>query len=698
MANERHIKVQREMQGNYRILLMGVVPFLLAIGSMLLAFSCGSPANIVNLDFIGELTYAQVEYRFIVGLGGAITPVLKPSVVSGSGSDSGSGSSEDTAVRYVLEKGDEGSTLSPKPTIGEDNGIIMIDPTTNVGTATFVVKALMAGGRVQTVTLTMIINERQLQVSTYYSDGDEVTDVFPVGLGQAIADNDVFSFDDDKAIVTITGLVPTNYTIHFGLVASKESYQKTASDGIIQLLKSELELNSFSFVDGASIGLSGPGIVDIGHIATYHPSNIYTRQDLQAMRVSLDRDYVLKKDIAFPLANVGATASNYKVVGDNNDPFIGSLDGSGYSITGVQTRSPESYQGLFGVMEAATADTVIVRDLVLNDFKIKGKAAVGSLSGWIKKGTVNNVRVEVSDTDAGKVEVSGSIVVTEIIDGGTTIRVKNYGYGGGLVGRAGTEAGITETQVRIQNTNSKAAVAGLTTSSRMIGGLVGHVGGDVMLTESFVTGAVTGSGDYTGGLVGQNTGIVSGYATGNVTGSSDYTGGLVGWSSGSVTGYATGDVTGNSSYIGGLVGWSSGSVVGYATGLATGDNYVGGLLGFRSGSSLSTVSGYARGIVRRRNGWKDDFGKTIGSDTGTSMTYSSMVESIIYDGVTGRSELGGTIGENGTAVTITDSTTQAVFLGFVFGTTSGGWTWIDNKWPAINIGDVKPAGEQPIGL
>ncbi len=537
----------------------------------------------------------------------------------------------------------------------------------------------------------------RLQVSTYYSN--VVTETLPVELGQAIADDGAFALVETDAILTISNLMDGDFTIHFGSVGSGgtneyegESYLERASNSSITIRKSDLAANSFGFTDGSVIGISELDSTDIQHVATYRPSNIYGSQDLQAMRKNLDGVYLLKQNIVFiPMTDDTDTAiSNYEAVGDDINSFTGSLDGSGYTISGIQIEGTDTdnYQGLFGVMVASSVDTdtMAAQNLVLRDFKITANAYVGSLAGWIKKGTVDNVHVEVSNADTGKVEASGVL--------------NNRGNGGGLLGSAGTDSG--DTQVRIQNTSSKVAVSGTGASSNQIGGLVGNVGGNAILTESYATGSATGT-ENVGGLVGINRGTVIGYATGLVKGN-NYVGGLVGSNVGTVTGYATGSVSG-SYYLGGLLGTNVGTSIGYATGSVAGDNYSsGGLIGLAAVGG--TATGYARGIVRRTSGTNLTFGKVVGQLSGGTLnaifSSSSMSESKVYDGETGTAALAGTSGKNGTEVDIA-SAMQDTFDtfdgldGFTFGTALSQWTWVeDGRWPAINIGEVKPAADQPI--
>ncbi len=603
-------------------------------------------------DFEGSLSYAETTYEFGVGLGGTITPDGTPAIPGGS--------STSTSISYVLEIID-GTALVPDLAI-DDRGVITIDSTTSAGTAQYLIRAEATDYNTQTETLSItVIETGRLQVRTYYSD--VATDMLPVELGQAVADDSTrsFSLADTDVILTLSNLTDGDYTIYFGTVASGEanthdggSFRKIATNSTITILKSELAANSFSFTDGAVIGISGSGITGTEQIATYLPSNIYNHQDLQAMRKDLGRSYSLKKNIEFSSVGTG----NYEAVGNESNPFTGNLDGAGNSITGVEIESTNDYQGLFGVMEASSVDTRVAQDLVLNDFKIVGNTHVGSLAGLIRRGTIDSVRVEVSAPDAGKVTATGE----------TIIDTNNRSYGGGLLGYAGMDA--TDTEVRIRNTSSAVAVVGLGTASNVIGGLVGYTNSSVILTESYATGSVTSTGSYAGGLVG--------------------------WNKGNVTGYAMGDVTGTD-FVGGLIGWNEGTMTGYTTGNVIGTNFSGGLVGLNSDG---IVTGYARGAVRRRDGNVSvSFGRTIGLSTemSTTKTYNSLFENKIYIGETGTSALTGAIGVDGVGVNIYSASQQTSFSDLDFGTELGEWTWVeDDKWPAINIGEVKPANEQPI--
>ncbi|WP_279385509.1 GLUG motif-containing protein, partial [Clostridium minihomine] len=144
-----------------------------------------------------------------------------------------------------------------------------------------------------------------------------------------------------------------------------------------------------------------------------------------------------------------------------------------------------------------------------------------------------------------------------------------------------------------------------------IGGLVGRCNGNATITNTYITGNVSGC-SYVGGLIGcvsgSNSVISNSYATAEVSGSSNCVGGLVGqngyYNSNSdyvygatvINCYANGSVAG-SSYIGGLIGQSNGTITNsYAVGVTTGASYVGGLVG-RNNNQGQIINSYAAGNV-----------------------------------------------------------------------------------------------------
>lgn len=109
------------------------------------------------------------------------------------------------------------------------------------------------------------LNTPGLQARAYH--GGVALLARPVGMGQAIQD----SLLDDVAILVIENVQGT-YSIHFGTSATNFDgvlFIKEALSGKIEIYKEDLMDNNFSFMDGAAIGVSGLGLLEIQLLATF---------------------------------------------------------------------------------------------------------------------------------------------------------------------------------------------------------------------------------------------------------------------------------------------------------------------------------------------------------------------------------------------------------------------------------------------
>ncbi|MBN1531117.1 MAG: hypothetical protein JXA20_00505 [Spirochaetes bacterium] len=289
----------------------------------------------------------------------------------------------------------------------------------------------------------------------------------------------------------------------------------------------------------------GGAAVVAGGGAGGNAGEIYTAEDLDAVRNNLSGSYFLMADIDLS----GYTADGGWVpIGDDTTPFTGTLEGNGHTISGLTiNRSTSDYQGLFGCIGSGGT----VRNCGLAGGSVTGNNYVGFLAGR-SSGTVSGCYA------TG--DVSGAFNV------------------GGLVGDnySGTVSGSFTT--------------GDVSGPYNVGGLVGDNFGTV--SGSFATGDVIGSGNNVGGLLGRNIGTVSGsFTTGDVSGV-NHVGGLVGDQSNgcSLTNcYAKGKVSGTQ-WVGGLLGGSYGTISNcYVLGTVTGSgDYIGGLIGRLSTGSANS--------------------------------------------------------------------------------------------------------------
>jgi hypothetical protein len=214
---------------------------------------------------------------------------------------------------------------------------------------------------------------------------------------------------------------------------------------------------------------------------------IYTPNDLDGIRNSLFGNYRLMADIDLE----GVT---WTPIGTISTPFIGVLDGNGFSIMNLNINlSTQDNIGLFG------RNSGVIHDLTLEGGTVRGRGSVGSLVGY-NTGEIINCTVR------GITDVNGSSNI------------------GGLVGQ--NTGSITDSAVESIDT---------VTGSWGIGGFVGGVHGGT-ISRSYATVNVTGV-SHTGGFVGDMTGgtIEQSYATGNVNATGTDAGGFAGWVWGDTT-------------------------------------------------------------------------------------------------------------------------------------------------------------------
>ena len=341
-------------------------------------------------------------------------------------------------------------------------------------------------------------------------------------------------------------------------------------------------------------------------------TSITSPLQLQNMQLDLDATYTLAKDIdASQTAGWNWDGTDYEgfdPVGDNTDRFTGSLDGAGYTISGLTINAiAEVYVGLFGFTHFATLDRVALIDVEIDAFDPMTSNYVGGAIGY-------NYMTGVSDS-----YVTGTI---------TARTLTGDVYAGGLVGYLNNAGSTT-----ISGSYADCGVEITSTpSNAYAGGLLGYAygygpPGVLSIVDSYATGNVTANANqlsYAGGLVSyievrtNNAALSRSFATGNVdansTNSSACAGGLVGsirMFEYSMTpiysriddAYASGVVTatGASATAGGLVGSQvaissnlTASITNtYATGSATASGVNSAVAGGLVGGSTGVMGGAA---------------------------------------------------------------------------------------------------------
>ena len=319
------------------------------------------------------------------------------------------------------------------------------------------------------------------------------------------------------------------------------------------------------------------------------PYQITNCSELQNMSFDLSANYTLNNDINCGVAPFNAGLGFRPVgnctgncfVGDDEFPFTGSLNGSGYEIQNLYiNRGLNDTIGLFG-----TANNSVISFVRLTNVNINGSSQVGGIVGW------NN-----------------GLIINSSVTG--TIR------GVGLIG------GIVGNNYRNGHINHSFSSVTMIASGNSVGGLAG-ASSYAKIDNSYAIGSTQGLGSV-GGFVGffYYGEIDNSYSSGNVNGSSNI-GGLVGYNKGVGAfidnSYATGAVNGSSN-VGGLVGLNFGFIdESFSIGFVKGSSNVGGLVG--SGGAGVTSSF-----------WDNETSNRTTSAAGTQKSTAEMFLQSTYSG------------------------------------------------------------------
>ena len=202
-----------------------------------------------------------------------------------------------------------------------------------------------------------------------------------------------------------------------------------------------------------------------------------------------------KSDINITLdTDIDLTGKDWTPIGtDYDNPYKGTFDGGGHTITGLTFTTNDEYAGLFGYLNrAGTVKNVVMEGVQITSNQIYG----GSIGGVVGSsyGTIENC------------SVSGSVSGTVYVGGVVGVQI-----GGSITG-----------------CSSSATVKGTVD----VGGVTGQTNSSATLTACYATGNVTieinpAKNIAGGSLVGMNAGsrgLLACYATGNVTSTGSSTG------------------------------------------------------------------------------------------------------------------------------------------------------------------------------
>jgi filamentous hemagglutinin family protein len=349
--------------------------------------------------------------------------------------------------------------------------------------------------------------------------------------------------------------------------------------------------------------------------------------------------------------------------------FTGQFDGQGHTISNLYINQPGVNDvGLFGYASSGS-----ISNVGLVNVSVSGASNVGGLVGSNYYGNISNSYVSGGTISATGNNVGGLVGNYSNSTGGTISN--SYVYNGTKVTGASNVGGLVGNSQYGSIRGSHVDGVTVTGTGSAIGGLVGNNnssfdgGSGISIMNSYVNNGTVSGASSVGGLAGSNSGgKISGSSvnSGTVSATGNYAGGLIGnnkpnsWgniSSSNVTGVG---VTGGS-YVGGLIGFN-GTGIATGTGSSVGNTITG---SYVSGGTVSASGSNVGGLVG------SNAGSVSGSyDNGTTVTSSTGDTSVSAGGLVGSNS--GTINNSyATNFSVSDNATIAYDLGGLVGNNTG---------------------------
>ena len=249
------------------------------------------------------------------------------------------------------------------------------------------------------------------------------------------------------------------------------------------------------------------------------------------------------------------SGSGWAPIGTSANTFTGTYDGDGHTIGNLFIKQAGAWNVRIPAgLFGYTGAEAEISNLTLESVDVTGCYYVGSLVGNNSGGITN---VSVSGTVTGEWDTGGLVGLNK-----GTISLTTF---------TGAVTGADEIEY-----------------GDWTGGLVGYNYG--MITRCWVDATVVSKGDNAGGLVGESLtgGIITESCSAGTVTAGDYIGGLVGANSGEITACLSICTVNGDSDVGGLVGGNSGPIAdSFAVGNVIGMNQTGGLVGSSTGATVT---------------------------------------------------------------------------------------------------------------
>lgn len=208
--------------------------------------------------------------------------------------------------------------------------------------------------------------------------------------------------------------------------------------------------------------------------------------------------------------NIDLTGEAWTPIGSESNPYTGTFDGAGYTISGMTIENAESYSGLFGNVTGTVRDFTVTGSIIITGDETVSRVggAVGSLGIATAGGTVSGVTSDVDITvSAGNDHIGG---VVGSMPENSSPTVENCVYTGdiNITVAAGSVAGVVG-YIRtgtIQNCANQGGISVSGSGDGSVGGILGYCNNkSIKITACYNTGIISASGTANvGAIVGNN--------------------------------------------------------------------------------------------------------------------------------------------------------------------------------------------------
>ncbi len=285
------------------------------------------------------------------------------------------------------------------------------------------------------------------------------------------------------------------------------------------------------------------------------------------------------------------SAEQWTPIGTRDEPFTGTFNGNGHTISGIYINKPEEdTKGLFGIIEDSTIENLTVSG------SITGNGGLGGITCITKgKTTINNCHnlcnisgvISIGGITAG-IQNNGNVIINNCSNKGNLTSTGDWANLGGIVGTTNGDK-TSNKEITITNCYNEGIIKGEGTA---VGGILGEqvkAENNFLIENCYNIGDINGK-DQVAGIVGRlyyNCTIRECYNKGDIEGK-NYTGGIAGENMGHnfiELCYNSGNITAEEGTAAGITAvnnyFNEGTVKNsYNTGDIKGKGIVGGIVGF----------------------------------------------------------------------------------------------------------------------